>query len=271
MIIFDTNERQHLEPALSMNSAFLPDLETKTGADFVLSTWDAPPIDSLLWTHVEKGQGIQLKRGTDLPASVFDGRMINQIQKMVQYWTAPILLHHCDVGKKNNDVTFNGRVYRRTFPYTAYDSTLRTWQRCGGVVRTIPDSYSIKDWIGDELNRMSKDKDERIIRKPQVKLTNLTPQEETLATFPGVGPTRAHELWNALPTHGARQTLLQAICWLTDGYVEMAVKGFGPGIIGKAKRHLGVSDSDRLWVEPREGMKVSEDEFVKVEVLDKGV
>jgi len=253
-IIADSSEAQHLPPEITSQAIFT-DLELKTGADFVLSVWDAPTDnEALIWQHIRRGLGVQLKRGLDLVASVYDRRLINQLHRMLAYWDDPQLLHHCTVGQRDGVALFNGNKSRgkRKFTYKAYQSTIRAWQRCGGYVVNLDSGYSLLQWMQDEMERMRDDIDERLIRNKQVRLVSLTSQEETLATFPGIGPTRAHDLWLALPQHHARQTLLQALCWMTDGYV-VAVKGWGKGLVKKSRKHLGVEEGERLWVEPTRG------------------
>lgn len=97
---------------------------------------------------------------------------------------------------------------------------------------------------------MAKDSPDRLVRKPVVHLTRLSPQEETLASFPGIGTQRAHELWNTLPQ--VNRTLIQALRWITNGYAQKNVPGFGVGLMDKARRHLGLHDGERLLVEDTE-------------------
>jgi hypothetical protein len=264
LILFDPTESPNISPALSLKVTFVPNLEERTGADFVLSTWDAPVNnDALLWQHVERGVGFQLKRGDDLVASIFDRRMIFQLERMLKWWTGPWLLHHAEIEVKDGDLYLDGR--KTKISYSAYLSTLRSWQRCGGSVLQLDGSVELSNWIDDELERMASDKGTRVIGKKQEKLLPLTPEEETLATFPGVGPMRAHALWEALPEHGARQSLLQALVWMTDGYVTN-VSGFGRGIERAARTHLGVQEGERLWIEQADGwQKVNDAVEIKQE------
>ena len=86
MIIIDPTEIRYIAPYLGQTPwAALP-IEDTTGADIVLSTWAAPAnTPTLAWEHVKRGTGYQLKRGLDLPASVFDGRLMRQLTRMLEH------------------------------------------------------------------------------------------------------------------------------------------------------------------------------------------
>lgn len=275
MIVIDPTERAHLPHAFTLAVAakcelgeivFLPGLESATGADMVLSIWDAPAsTKTLRWEHVKRGVGIQLKRGTDLVSSVYDGRLINQLTRMLEWWDEPWLVHFCDVTFDGKDAAlFDDAAFtyseRPPFTYRAYTSAKRNWQRAGGYFIAIDPQYPFDRWVSEELERMRNDKDERLVgkgrqthkvedgRKKQVRLIPLTPEEETLASYPGIGPVKAHALWLALKKAGARQSLIQAEVWLTDGYCEQFVEGYGSKTTASARKHKGLQKGERLEI-----------------------
>lgn len=270
MILFDPTERAHLPHAFTLAVAakcgldevvFLPGLESATGADMVLSIWDAPAsTKTLRWEHVKRGVGIQLKRGTDLVSSVYDGRLINQLTRMLEWWDEPWLVHFCNATFNGKDAAlFDGDLFtfseRPAFTYRAYTSAKRNWQRAGGYFISIDPQYPFDRWAGEELERMRDDKDERLVRRKQVHLVSLSKGEETLATFPKIGSTKAHAIWLALRKAGARQSLIQALVWLTDGYCEQHVDGIGSKITALARHHLGLQASERLEIGVYPGAK----------------
>lgn len=256
MLIIDPNDAPHLPSAcLSLPHLILPGLEDATGADIVLSVWDAPTINvALRWKHVERGVGYQLKRGADLIHSVHDGRIMNQLARMHAFWGVAgekWLVHIADTGVGKKSMTageglvlyLNGA--ESDFPYKSYLSAIRNWQRSGGHWLTLSSSYPFHQWVADEEARIQSDPALRLIRKPETKLHQLPAQVETLATFPLLGPTRAIALWRGLKQYDASQTLTQALVWLTDGWAER-VGGIGKGVTKRAREHLGLGEHEGL-------------------------
>ena len=249
MILIDPNEAPHLPSALmEMDHRVLSGLEEKTGADIVLSIWSAPATtDSLAWQHVARGVGYQIKRGEDLVASIKDGRAMYQLAKMRETWEECWGVHVSKLVVTDFNYTHGDWYMDNVFPYGSYLSHVRNWQRAGGMWLVLSPAYPFEQWVEDELKRMSTDAPTRLLRKPQVSLLPLTPQEETIATFPMIGPVRARSIWNHLPTQGADQTLTQALVWLSDGFVTK-VEGIGKGVVNAARRHLGLKEWEDLGI-----------------------
>lgn len=252
MLIIDPNDAPFLPSAcLDLPHCVLPGLEDATGVDIVLSTWQAPiSTPTLQWQHVKRGVGYQLKRGTDLIHSIQDGRIMSQLTRMQGYWEDGEwwLVHIADVGAlphTPSDVSMDGGM--TDFSYISYLSAIRNWQRAGGLWLTLSPNYPFERWVQDELIRMERDQDSRLIRKPFTRLLPLTPQEETLATFPLLGPTRAHALWMELAKVNAAQNLTQALVWLSDGFAER-VEGIGKGVTRAVREHLGLKEEENLAI-----------------------
>lgn len=274
-IFSDPSEIRHLPAPITSRPDFFPvqGLELQTGADMVLSVLDAPTTTPALhWIHIQYGAGYQLKRGTDLMASVYDGRLIRQLVKMLNYWKAPVwLLHTGDVKCHEDGETtlLNSAEFkvgeRRAFPYKAYQTVKRNWQLAGGCWQTLAAEYLLSDWIDDELMRMGKDRPDRLVplqdvdkelavmemephtQEVIVNLIELTLQERTLATCPYMGSKRAHDLWMVLKEYNA-QTLAQGLVWLTDGLAAKRVPGIGKGITEAVKEHLGLDKCEYLTI-----------------------
>lgn len=249
MLLIDPLEAPYLPSScLELPHALVTSLEERTGADIVLSIWDAPATTTALqWRHVNSGVGYQLKRGADLISSIQDGRIMHQLARMRQTWDECWAVHVAEISMATISDDWEPVIdgIQQGWPYSSYLSAVRNWQRAGGYWITLDSNYPFAQWIQDELDRMSRDTDERLVRKPQVKLLPLSPQEETLATFPGIGPTRAHALWMALTEHEAAQTLTQALVWLSDGWATKA-EGIGKGVVRAARVHLGLDDEENL-------------------------
>lgn len=252
MIFLDPTETQALDTLQPLDPHPLPHLEDRTGADMVLSLYPAPAhTGALCWKHVEKGAGYQLKRGADIVASVRDGRLMQQLVKMLEWWPSPWLVHVADVGtgQKGYGLYINGRdAGVGNYDIRAYISTVRSWQRAGGKWVTIPTGYDFLAWVKDELRRMERDEGERLVSRSRqdVKLYPLTEQEETLASLPGIGPTRAHALWESMKY----PSLTAAITMLLSGDAE-CVSGIGKGIVAKTREFFGLAEGDVLMCERR--------------------
>ena len=253
MILLDPTERLVIDNLSSLSPTILPHLEDRTGADMVLSIWSAPAkTDALAWKHVERGAGYQLKRGVDIVGSVQDGRLMQQLVRMLDWWDAPWLVHVADVGagQDNHHLYIDGRFASvGNYDIRAYVSTVRGWQRAGGKFVNVPRGYEFETWVQDELKRMERDREERLVCKTHrdVNLFALTDQEETLASLPGIGPAKAHALWESMHY----PSLTAAITMLLSGDA-VVVDGIGDGIVAKTREYFGLSEGDVLVCERRE-------------------
>jgi len=215
----------------------------------VLSTWSAPvSTDSLAWQHVQRGVGYQIKRGADLVASIKDGRAMYQLSKMLETWEEcwGVFVGKIDAFQRDTwHLSIDERDARFTYP--AYISHVRNWQRAGGKWLPLDPNYPFEQWVEDELQRLGTSATERTLRKPSLSLIPLSPAEETLATFPLLGPQRARALWNYLPLNLIDQTLTQALVYLSDGWATR-VEGIGKGVVEAARRHLGLKEHENLGI-----------------------
>jgi len=248
VIILDPTEIRYVAPYLTPSTPWvaLP-IEDATGADIVLSTWAAPAnTPTLAWEHVKRGTGYQLKRGMDLPASVFDGRLMAQLVRMRGYWEMPWAVHVADVKSTADGETIinNETSHGRRYPFKSYVSTVRNWQRAGGGWLTIPEAH-FGEWMVYELKRLREDRSERIIYRAPVKLLPLSDEEETLTTLPRVGPAVAHQLWTSLDD----PTLIGVLAMLADG-TAADLPGIGSKTCQGVARYLGLRDGERLAALP---------------------
>ena len=248
MIIIDPTEIRYVAPYLTQSTpwAALP-IEDATGADIVLSTWAAPAnTPTLAWEHVKRGTGYQLKRGMDLPASVFDGRLMRQLTRMLEYWEIPWAVHVAEVSRAiDSETVINNEVqHGRLYPFKSYVSTIRNWQRAGGGWLTIPESH-FEQWMKDELRRLKRDRPERLIRHASVRLLPLSKEEEALVAL-GAKPMMAHQLWETL---GDNASLIRAIAMLVDG-TAAELPGIGKGTCRKVAKFLGLRNGERLAALP---------------------
>ena len=247
MIIIDPTEIRYVAPYLGQTPWTALPIEDATGADIVLSTWAAPAnTPTLAWEHVKRGTGYQLKRGLDLPASVFDGRLMSQLIKMREYWEMPWAIHVAEVEKGlDGETIIDGEMnFGRPYPYASYVSTKRNWRRPGGGWLTIPESH-FEQWMKDELRRLKRDRPERLIRRASVRLLPLSKEEEALVAL-GAKPMMAHQLWETL---GDNASLIRAMAMLVDG-TAAELPGIGEGTCRKVAKFLGMRNGERLAAMP---------------------
>lgn len=249
MIIIDPGEASYLPPHLQTVAHAQYPIETRTGADIILSSWDAPcNTDALLDEHIRRGWGYQLKRGMDLVASVRDGRLMQQLSRMLKFWSLPWLVHVGNVraGVGGVNLLIDGEpAYGQPFPYKAYISTVRNWQMSGGGWINLDPERDFADWALYELKRIDRDPDARIVTSAEIELIEQAPGEKALAALGGIGPARAHSLWESM----SHPTFLAALVQLVDGSAAEVAKGIGPGVCNGVREFIGLGKNQVLKCE----------------------
>lgn len=122
----------------------LPDLESRTGADVMVSPSGLPrPInDALLAMHIQQGAKlIQVKFGQDLTASITDGRLTEALSRMLkskaQSWQALLLfVGHLGYDSTQGMATIDGQLSYGSVPMTwkAAQGALIFWVERGGSI-----------------------------------------------------------------------------------------------------------------------------------------
>ena len=238
----------------------LPDLESKTGADCMISP---DGIGGNIQYRIDNGALlIQLKIGHDLPSSIVDGRFNMSLSKMLatnaQSWQCLSLfvgILDCD---SNGMATIDGQTTYTDHPmsYKQIKSALEFWTERGGSHifplsrgELIPAELSIHQ---NHLNRFAAGEKERILWPKQPAfydnvegvdplLKEWLPAQElkpvkdiriTLATIPGFGMGRVDAIFDYMEINNIRQDL--------NGFIGMT-RGDKPSILevkGVGKKSL---------------------------------
>jgi len=273
MIVIATNETTPQSRCPSIPGAIVnSDLESLTGADFAISPLGMPVNATLLPRHIAAGMLlIQRKSGSDLCASITDGRLYSSLARMratgARQWQCVLLTTGRYEPAKNGKVrivtpTFrnDGRVTTksRTHPqmtYAGVQSAIEGWTWLGGVYLPLSCDEEIPGWCARTERRL-KDKSSSSTRElwpappelydppahddPLQEPILVKDWRTILAAFPGVGPVRATALRDAMLEHGNMDTLTQALMWATEDFT--AVPGWGQGTRRKVRAALGLQD-----------------------------
>jgi len=202
-------------------AVIVPGLEEFTGADFLISPLDAPPLteitDSLLSqaklrTHCEAGLLGQRKSGFDVINFIKDHHYI--LPKMRE-WTpnnAWILLSGTFTSNNEGDLIVNGQVAmfegNRPWSYYGLRNSLRSWQLEGGYWDEVSRDSLLTLWMANMHTKLHESLNgPRVLspRKPSQDVIVMgggnTPEERQLAycliflqTLPGIGPTMAQAI-----------------------------------------------------------------------------
>lgn len=274
MIAIATNETAPQSRCPSIPGAITSaDLESLTGADFAISPLGMPFTAKFLPRHIDAGMLlIQRKSGSDLCASISDGRLYSSLARMratgARQFQCVLMTTGYYQPAKNGKVrivtpTFHddGRVTtkRRTHThmhYASVQSALEGWTWLGGVYLPLSCDSEIPSWCARTEKRL-KDKSGTKLRElwpAPVELYDPPEKDDPLqvpvlvkdwrailAAFPGIGPVRATALRDAMLEWNASDTLVQALIFASwDGKMPIGAKGWGSGTQRKVKAALGL-------------------------------
>lgn len=253
MIFIDPTEARvntRLPEAIVKSSIQLQGLESFTGADLLLSPLSKPELtevsDSRLskimfQKHVNAGILVQRKSGRDLTSSI--PRFDEILKRMLDWTSRPWLLIIADLKcDREGQCVIDGQP--SGFSWNAVIGALDSWQDRGGMLTLLYKDSLIVPWIN---NRLEKLRDlqvhpaKQIVRKIHQAL-GRPDWKDTLASFPGIGITRANLI-------AERQgTLAWAISWLSDlrSASENKIAGIGIETIKITHEYLGLRDGEVL-------------------------
>lgn len=253
----------------------VPALEEATGADLIISPFPAPVAPGTLPLHVRNGALlVQVKRGLDLISSV-GNRLWESLARMretgARQWQCVLLTTgvflpdprtgECIVAEPtlhpDGHVEWRYLTHPQPRPYQAVESCLRHWTWYGGVVVQLP-SNDVEGWarrtearllekVGQSVKEIWPDPPE--FDDPLVGLERVRDWRAILAAFPGIGPEKATALRKAMQEAGARDSLIQAIIWITDGLAAKHVPGWGKVLQQRVREVLGLEEWGRIVVE----------------------
>lgn len=252
MIFLDTSETRSTSTMPEIPNAQLVDnLEELTGADLMVSPFDAPAVsEPLIRAHLSKGaQLVQVKRGRDLASSV--GERLNfslaKMQAIGAKQSQCVLLFTgimtCDT---QGQAIINKQNTGKQFMHV--QSAMEGWNDRGGVVTFLHRASLIPEWCRMRSRRLKK-----YIGEPERISYPLAPtiQEEgflqivspvkdarkTLVTLPGIGQEKANLLWGELGS------FTDILIWLTYPAVETtSIPGIAQGTKDKIREYIGIND-----------------------------
>lgn len=239
------------------------DLEHFTGADLMLSTQSFPATtETLLRKHIEMGAIlVQRKSGLDLSASIGErmGHSLVRMQTMGARQSQCLLLFigvlTCD---RDNKAIIDGRETFASF--WSVQGAISKWHDRGGVFESISRSSLLSDWIKMKMRHLAEYEKEPIHlvwpTKPHISDTNnplqlpqaVSDGRVTLATLPGLGPTRVNAIWSSM----TNPSLIEALCLLTNPTTK-GIEGVGPKTIENIRAHFGLDEVMQIAqeVQPR--------------------
>lgn len=247
-------------------------LEELTGADLIISPLQAPITFAILPLHIKAGALlVQIKRGLDL-ASSLGSHLWESLAKMretgARQWQCVLLTtgvvlpaqdDRCIIAKPT--VHIDGHVTWEYFPaingasYQSVESALRHWTWYGGVVVQLADESRVEAWARLTESRLL-EKIERGVKEiwpsppefddPLIGLQRIRDWRTILAAFPGVGPAKATSLRQAMLEAGTRDTLVEALRWITSGLARQKAPGWGKGLEAKIRNVLGLNENEQI-------------------------
>lgn len=251
-------------------------LEERTGADLMITPLSLPLVPATFEKHLKSGALlVQVKHGSDFTNSIGE-RLNTSIAKMVEcgelhYWQRVLVVTGMFVPDTETgnmlvgtvETNKNGKVFVRWMDSgkdsKACYSALRHWGFRGGLPLQLSTVGDFDNWC-QETDRDLK----YLLDNPTKEVWPSNPQlydppvpddplqlpvrvndfRVTLATFPGIGPVRANEMWKELGGNGGK-----ILCWLSDPR-DMQVKKVGTKTVEEIQRYLDL-DCFRLTMEVR--------------------
>lgn len=182
---------------------------------------------------------VERKAPSDLLNSIADNRLFSQIHRAKEKYERLFLFIHGQViAGKNGYAKYShrGRWIDTEWKYNSVRGALISVQELGAIVISGED-------IVDTFLSLSKRNRGPIRIKPQRESSPFTQTEHLMATFPGIGPGKAHEIDKYFGSTVA------ALRWLTDlNWTDDSIPGIGDGTKRKAKKFLGLKEDQFLDV-----------------------
>ncbi len=258
MIIIDQSElRSNSTMPNIAGSVASPNLEERTGADFMISPLQMPiGTDALLKKHIEEGALlIQRKHGRDLSASIRDGRLNSSLAKMHDWTHRPAQCVLLFTGFLTSSSGGKAVVSKQqtSLPYWTVMGAIEKWKDRGGSYTQLSQPTLLEEWANRRMQHLKEYQVQGIREiwptKPVVQAKNflqtLVPVSDArvlLATLPGIGEKTANLLWKAF-----NGNIINALCWLTMPHHKKypkspKIKGIGHKTIENVRKYFQLDD-----------------------------
>lgn len=259
MIIVDSSELRKGTTMPDLDGAVISDdLESRTGADFLVSPLTMPiTTDTLLRKHLKNGAIlIQRKHGRDLASSI--GARLNASLAKMLTWGAirpqcVLMFIGVITCNRNNNAVIDGQQTGKS--YWSILGATQKWVDRGGSFVSLSRAGLIETWCKMRIRHLTEYK-----KKHTKEIWPLAPEVEAydkflqvlqpvydgrvlLASIPGVGPKAANLLYESF-----NGDIGSALCWLTYPHVKgkTKIKGIGPATVKKARKYLALDPT--MWL-----------------------
>jgi len=273
--------QSRLEKAVAGVAIPLPGLETRTGADLLLTLSKAPLTadspDALLRIHCNAGILVQLKRRGDLMTAITtEQRLFYEVQKMAEWssrsWlvVTGMLFEHqgkAIIGEVKGTASLHAAsetvvaqvAGRPGLAFNAVDGAVDAWRYYGGYAKFLPDGH-LMSWLKRQAQLvqaiMAGEVTELKPRGPQRELKAPTTASWISALFQGVGIKTAHAILSKLEEESKEGLLdrnnalpidlITAITYILD-YRAAVIPGITEEMIAGWRNHFGLLQTNGMY------------------------
>ena len=262
MIFVDASElRKNTTMPTIENAVVSDDLESRTGADFLVSPMDMPiSTDTLLREHLKRGAIlVQRKHGRDLASSI-GTRMNSSLSRMLTWGAIRPQCVLMFVGimtcNRNNNAVVNKQQTGKS--YWSILGATQKWVDRGGSYVNLPRAGLIEPWCKMRMRHIreyNKKHHKEIWPAPPEVLAHdsflqiLQPVYDgrvLLASIPGIGAKAANLLHEEF-----KGDIASALCWLTmpSAKGKTRIKGISTKTFESARAFLALDRTMQLILE----------------------
>ena len=195
-------------------------------------------LDQCDYVFMDGELGIERKSAPDLLASIKDGRLGEQIDRMYDTVRLPVVLVHGTLYRTKNDTVKADDRYTK-FYWKSLQKVLWTVQARGGIIQFCKTSEFTDNirWLCEWSLQ-----EHKLTVKRHFTPLKLDPHVEFLTGLPNVGVVTATSLLDYAGTTA------QAMSAVTYDNTKDSVKGVGPKTIGNLRKFLQLAEDERLAV-----------------------
>jgi len=137
--------------------------------------------------------GVERKTASDLMGSLSSGRAAEQMARMIEAYTIPVLMIVGDLTTHKGKIgRWSGKDFNGSWTVIGVDNVLLSWQLAGMYIVRASKKDTAARIIS--LYRWSHKREHLVVRGSVITPTHITRQARTLCTLPGIGPKRAASL-----------------------------------------------------------------------------
>lgn len=247
----------------------VPDLEMMTGADMMVSVYNAPATTrKLIQMHLKnKALLVQRKHRMDLVHSL-NSRLKSSLIRMRSLGARPgqcllLFIGNLSCGKDGNALIDGVRTGRNFWSVYA---GLSVWIKYGGAVEpSLPKAHMLPDWVKMKWRHIQESVDvpvkEFIVEvDPLYQVDSNDPIQELVMVrdwrraamcIPGWGAKRVTTLSDVMKQDGCQLTLLNALDYMTTMDKAIRIPGVGKSLVDATRRWIGNDQPSGVVAPPR--------------------